>query len=302
MGNTQTQENNNTKKNIFSRIFNIIPDTPDIRDIYYQQVEKKDKHIVDYIKEMSLIPELNIHPECNLVYNICLILYMYFKETKQDISFPYINYIFYNSLLLENKEEVVTKDSFRISIRNCLKSINYYGIYCYQGLTNNSNIFTRPDLIMYKDAKHIKLQYYRIKKNIKNILGVLADGNLIIFNYSIYNSFISEKTKRTGHIFCPESNEKMIGMNSSIIIGYNEKREELILKFNSSRSFGDNGIGYIPYKYIEKNCCDFWVINKNKLLIEENKNNNHKNDSYIYIDNSNSNNNNIDSVHKRRII
>jgi hypothetical protein len=299
MGNTQTQENNNKKKDIFCRIFNIIPDTPDIRDIYYQPEEKEDKHKVDYIKEMSLMPELNIHSECNLVYNICLILYMYFKETKLDIPFPYINYIFYNLLLLENKEEVVSEDSFRISIRNCLKSINYYGIYCYQGLTNNPNIFTKPDLIMYKDAKHIQIQYYRIKKNIKNILGVLADGNLIIFNYSIYNSFISDKTKRTGHIFCPESNEKMIGMNSSIIIGYNEKREELILKFNGSLYFGDKGIGYMPYKYIENNCCDFWVINKNKLFIEEKKNNNQKNDSYIYIEKNNSD---IESVHKRRII
>lgn len=298
MGNTQTQENNK-KKDIFCRIFNIIPDTPDNRDIYYQSEEKENNHKVDYIKEMSLLPGLNIHSECNLVYNICLILYMYFKETKQDISFPYINYIFYNLLLLENKEGLVTKDTFRISIRNCLKSINYYGIYCYQGLTNNSNIFTKPDLIMYQDSKHIQLQYYRIKNNIKNILGVLSDGNLIIFNYSIYNSFISDKTKRTGHIFCPESNEKMIGMNSSIIIGYNEKREELILKFNSSLSFGDKGIGYMPYKYIENNCCDFWVINKNKLFIGEKKNNNQKNDSYIYIDKNNSD---IESVHKRRII
>ena len=84
MGNTQTQENNNKKKDIFCRIFNIIPDTPDNRDIYYQSEEKENNHKVDYIKEMSLLPGLNIHSECNLVYNICLILYMYLCKYESE--------------------------------------------------------------------------------------------------------------------------------------------------------------------------------------------------------------------------
>ena len=302
MGNTQATSENNIEKSYFDRFFNIIPDLPDNRDLYYQSKKEKTNIVMDYKKEMLLIPELNINQECNLIYNLSLIIYLYCKESKKDFFFPYINYTFYNSVLKKNTMGNISTNSC-LSIRNCLKAINYYGLYCQKGLVINSeNIFKKPNLFFFENAKNTMIEYQRIKKDIKSIILAIKDGNLILFNYSIYNSFLSEKTQKSGHIFCPENNEKMIGMKSSIIIGINEEREELIIKFNSSKTFGEKGIGYMPYNYIEHNCSDLWIIDKQKIVIKK-KNNNLKKENYIYVGENEYNDNvPIQNNNKRRII
>lgn len=283
MGNSQSFQNNNTKKDFFIKYYNVIPDIPDNRDILFSET-KTEKTDQSYLNTILSMPKLNIPPESNIIFNIILVIYLYLKEENKEMVFPYLNYNLYNAISNTNMNYDVLHKNTYLSIRNCLKSLNKYGIYLQNGYVFDENqLFIKPENSIYQNAKKIKIEYLRINNSLENIISVLNENYLILFNFSVYNSFHSEKTQKTGYIYCPEKNEKMIGMRSGIIISNNQKREEMSVLIDSNKFFGEKGIGYIPHKYLEKNCTDFWIITK-KIIIEDNNNKN--NNNIILNDNS----------------
>jgi len=267
MGNTPTKENN------FNYFFNVYPDPPDYRDkkeyiIDKEQLIKKNgtpikdlkiNHIIDLRNDIDVSSIYSMGDmSTSISSSISSIIYSELVKLKEILYYPSRLFIHNNTNNIENISE---NSNNKQCIRNALKSVKRYGVCNEKSYEYNmDNLKTSPTQQLYTDASKITINYFRIKKNIKNIVNVLLNKKLILINISIFSSFFNDSVRYTGRIPYPDSNDSFIGMISAVIVGYIEKQEVFILRMNFGNLWGDHGYAYISINYLLNLGCDFWFI------------------------------------------
>ena len=171
---------------------------------------------------------------------------------------PSINFIFYNSLLLEyNTNNFDDIKHLKISLRNTLKSLNKYGI-CSEEILPSNDLACNPYQDCYIFGKYFHFKYSRLSKNIDNIKRILNNNKFILCNLSIYTSFLKDKMSKEGILDYPDEYDSILGMFSGVIVGYTEKK--FIVKSCFGEDWGDKGYFNIEYKYLNDLCNDLWLI------------------------------------------
>jgi C1A family cysteine protease len=153
------------------------------------------------------------------------------------------------------------------SLRTAFQAVAEYGAcdetdWDYQP----SHYYIKPSQKAYGDAKkHKHFQYKSVPQTELALKQALANGYPISFGISVYDSFMSDNTMRTGIVPMPNTNtEQLQGFHAIILCGFNDAEHMFTFENSWGTSVGlPNKPGFfkIPYKYVlDPNLAsDFWI-------------------------------------------
>ena len=137
------------------------------------------------------------------------------------------------------------------------------------------------------ESQSTPVVYKRVPHTMDAIKYCLKNSMPIAFGMSVYASFESETTRRTGQVSLPaccrdltqskdcpsdktngddiaeaEVNDAHLGGHALVLVGFNDETNVFIVRNSQGTKWGDNGYAYIPYEYILNPmlCRDFWVL------------------------------------------
>lgn len=239
------------------------PDRPDIRDKFY----KAERTI---ITEKNLPTVVDLRPKITKIYNQGSIG----SCTAQAIvgAIQYLQpdfmgsrlFIYYNERVMI---DTVNEDSGAM-IRDGIKTVVKDGV-CEESMWKyNVTEFTKkPNKHCYIHAEQNQITDYLRITNLQQIKSCLAQGFPVIFGFTVYSSFESEEVTRTGMMTMPTENDTPVGGHAVLAVGYDDKRNRIIIKNSWGRAWGDKGYFYMPYDYISNSNLsqDFWTIRAKEL-------------------------------------
>lgn len=181
-------------------------------------------------------------------------------KQKLDVWTPSRLFIYYYERLMEG---TVNSDS-GAAIRDGYKVINTTGYakettWPYQ--INKFNI--KPNANAQTEATTYKsVSYQSVDQNEISIKSVLAEGYVISFGISVFESFESRDVASNGIVPMPSTNESSLGGHAILLVGYDDNRKLYIFRNSWGNQWGDNGYGYLPYDYVHNQdlSSDFWVV------------------------------------------
>ena len=92
----------------------------------------------------------------------------------------------------------------------------------------------------------------------------LSEGFPFVFGITVFESFESEASIKTGNVPVPDvNNEQMLGGHAMNCVGYDDTKQVFIVQNSWGSSVGDKGFFYIPYAYMgnaDYGASDIWTI------------------------------------------
>ena len=151
------------------------------------------------------------------------------------------------------------------SIRDTIKALNRYGL-CRAVLWPYyaSRVSTEPSGECYDDARGNTLhRYERLNHDLQQFRACLKDNCPFVFGFKVYKSFY--KAAICGEMPMPTSAEKRRepeGSHAVVAVGYDDKRQRIIVLNSWGSIWGNGGYFFMPYNFIKdtKMCFDFWKI------------------------------------------
>lgn len=267
MGNTLIRKQSQpVKVNTFKK-YGWKPDRPDIRDVKFSAKRKA-------LVQSELSDLIDLRDQCPSVYNQgelgsctanAIGAAYEFDEIKQDednIFIPSRLFIYYNERNMEN----TTDSDSGASIRDGIKTINKFGVCSEKSWPYDISKFTlKPTDECYREAtNHISVRYHRLEQTLYDMKSCLNDGFPFVFGFTVFESFESEKVAETGEMSMPDTNEASLGGHAVMAVGYDDSKQQFIIRNSWGSDWGDKGYFYMPYEYIinENLCDDFWTIRK----------------------------------------
>lgn len=182
---------------------------------------------------------------------------------KQKVSCPYTPsrlYIYYNTRYAAGD---VNYDS-GASIRGTIKSLNVYG-YCDEKWWpyNPSKYRVKPPKDVYAESlRHLVYQYSRVNQTANDLKLALASGHMVVFGFTVYQSFMSNIVASTGVVPMPSQEEYVSGGHAMCLVGFDDAKQWFICRNSWGPDWGDKGFCYMPYAYLlnPNLASDFWVI------------------------------------------
>lgn len=182
-------------------------------------------------------------------------------------------FIYYNERVMENS---VPYDAGAM-IRDGVKSVNKQGTCSedewpyddtppdFDGGTwpDAAKAGQKPDDSCYEAAlNHTATSYQRVQPVLDQLKGCLADGFPVIFGFSVYASFMSEKVAKSGVVPMPKSSESLLGGHAVLAVGYSEKDKRFLVRNSWGTGWGKDGHFTMPYAYLTTRglASDFWTI------------------------------------------
>jgi len=183
------------------------------------------------------------------------------RKQKQKPDFnPSRLFIYYNERAIEG---TINVDS-GAQIRDGIKSVVKQGVCPEKIWPYQVGIFTKkPSTIAYGQAsKYQVTSYSRLTQTLTQLKGCLASGYPFVFGFTVYESFESAQTAKSGIMPMPQASEKVLGGHAVVAVGYDEASQRFIIRNSWGPGWGKRGYFTMPYAYItESNLADdFWTI------------------------------------------
>lgn len=122
---------------------------------------------------------------------------------------------------------------------------------------------SKPSAEAYVEAGNHKIaSYYRLNQNVAEMLTCIASGYGFICGISIYESFVSDYTERTGKVLMPTRDEEWLGGHAVYVWGYNRHTNNFLGQNSWGVGWGNKGRFAIPFNYLADPglASDFWTI------------------------------------------
>ena len=242
-----------------------LPDLPDPRDYLYAAP----------IQTLQALPsKVNLTNTCPAVYNqgnlgsctanalAAAFQFCRIREKRSDFM-PSRLFLYYNERVMIN---TVLSDSGAF-IRDGIKSLNDQGIcpeeeWTYDDSNGMDAKFTKkpPRKCFTNARKNQVLSYQRIILNLNSIKGCLAEGYPFTFGFTVFDSFYNI---RNGMMTMPDiSTESVHGGHAVLAVGYDQKKQAVLVRNSWGASWGKKGNFWMPYAYITNSqyCNDLWTI------------------------------------------
>lgn len=147
-------------------------------------------------------------------------------------------------------------------IRDGIKSVYQYGA----SLENLwpyiiSKFKQQPVNEAMADAARRKVTRYERVANHAGCLDALMNGYPVVIGFDVYSSFMNINSK--GIMTYPNTKrERLLGGHAVLLVGYDNVKQQYIVRNSWGTSWGDRGYFYMPYKVIQDSSmsADFWVI------------------------------------------
>jgi C1A family cysteine protease len=245
------------------------PDLPDHRDMLYAapaRLLRKLPEKIDLRSQQSPVYDQGQLGSCTANAIGAAFEFELIKQNKSLDFMPSRLFIYYNERVLEN---TVDSDS-GAQIRDGIKSVNKQGV-CPEKIWPYviKQFAQKPSAACYNSAMtHQVLSYHRVLRTLDQMKGCLAEGYPFVFGFTVYESFESEVTARTGNVNMPKKSERQVGGHAVVAVGYDDKTKRFIVRNSWGTSWGLKGYFTMPYDYLlnESLADDFWTIR----AVEEN--------------------------------
>ncbi|MFH1018567.1 MAG: C1 family peptidase [Pseudomonadota bacterium] len=186
-----------------------------------------------------------------------------FEQIKQDAKTAFLPsrlFIYYNERVIEHSVDEDRGAMLRDGIKSVVK----------QGTCPETEwpyliprFAQKPPARCYKHAlEHQVVSYRRLPQSIEQMKGCLASGYPFVFGFSVYESFESAATARTGKVSMPSGDEAMLGGHAVMTVGYADAGRYFIVRNSWGPAWGLEGYCLMPYAYLVHAdlAADFWTI------------------------------------------
>ncbi len=246
-----------------------LPDLPDARDFLYSAPLKV---------ALNLPSKIDLRPGCPPVYNqghlgsctanaLAGAFEFGKKKQRKAVFTPSRLFLYYNERVAIHTE---SSDSGAF-LRDGIKSLNSDGIcketeWTYDDDNSVGAKFSKkPPSSCFTHAQQNQIvSYQRISNgNINSLKGCLADGFPFAFGFTVYNSFMTSAVAKKGIMPMPDfSKETVVGGHAILAVGYDEKKQLVLIRNSWGTGWGIKGYFWMPYAYITNThlCDDFWTI------------------------------------------
>ncbi len=169
-------------------------------------------------------------------------------------------FIYYNERLIEG----TTTSDAGASLRDGMKTIDRQGV-CPESYWpyNPLRFAIMPTRDAYMAAsRHKSITYWSVAQDLGVMLGCLANRYPFVAGFSVYESFESQETARTGQVVMPSASEPMLGGHAVLVVGYNEERRCFLCRNSWGLDWGMDGYFWMPYAYLLSPdlAGDFWTL------------------------------------------
>lgn len=159
-------------------------------------------------------------------------------------------------------EGTVGEDSGAI-IRDGIKTLAKFGV-CDEPLWPYviRKFKQKPPAPAYKAALARKIQKYIRCRTLYETRACLAAGFPVVFGFTVYESFESDKVARTGVVPMPSKDEQVLGGHAVLAVGYDDKHKQLLVRNSWGPKWGQHGYFAMPYDYVANPdlADDFWSV------------------------------------------
>lgn len=121
----------------------------------------------------------------------------------------------------------------------------------------------KPGADCYAAAKnHLLLNYLRLTQDLGHLKACLAIGRRFAVGISVYDSFESDSTAKTGVVTMPRPDEGFQGGHAVAVVGYDDSLSSFIVRNSWGPGWGAAGYFYLPYSYMTNPdlAADFWTM------------------------------------------
>ena len=240
------------------------PQLPDHRDIKFKlnpMVENNLPSSID-LRQSGFMPHVYDQGQLGSCTANSIAAAIEYDRAKQklDTWTPSRLFIYYYERLMEG---TVNSDS-GAAIRDGYKVINTTGYAKESTWPYDIKKFNiQPNSAAQTEATNYKsVQYQSVDQDENSIKTVLAEGYVISFGISVFQSFESRDVASNGIVSMPKSNESNLGGHAILLVGYEDSQKVYVFRNSWGAYWGDNGYGYIPYDYVHNPqlASDFWVV------------------------------------------
>jgi C1A family cysteine protease len=245
-----------------------IPDLPDQRDKIFTPTP-------ELLAAVPTVDHVDLRAACPEVYNQGVLgsctanaLAAAFDFDRHLEGKPFMTpsrlFIYWNERFMEGS--VDTDSGARL--RDGIKSLRRWGTPPERDWPYDIDKFRdKPNKKSYEDAeKNQVLEYQRIvtphHDQTRDMLACLHQGYPFVTGISVYESFESEESNRTGRIPLPARSEQLLGGHAVLVVGYDRKDRIFICRNSWGAEWGDNGYFYLPFDYLTNKglANDMWMV------------------------------------------
>lgn len=216
-----------------------------------------------YEKFPEYFPELTEQGDIDACVPHCISTVYYYNTFKQG---NHLNFGISRLFLYYNVRKIYNEmsDDAGSRIIDCIKILKKTGVppemlHPY----HEKFLYKKPNELSNRLAKYCKLLGFKeLKRN--EIKNNLLENNPVICGIKIFENFNNKNTVSSGQVILPEKNEVLLGGHSIVIVGYDDKKKNYIFVNSWGKSWGNDGIGYIPYEYLNnvELADEFFILTK----------------------------------------
>jgi C1A family cysteine protease len=174
---------------------------------------------------------------------------MEYERDRQGLSdfVPSRLFVYYNERALEG---TVSSDSGAV-IRDGIKVVNSDGVCPETMWPYDIGMFSvKPPKRCYVAATTDKAVQYEAIQTLGDLKDAIASNLSVVFGFTVYQSFESPAVAQSGVLPMPTPHEATVGGHAVVAVGYNDSKNQVIVRNSWGASWGDQGYFYMPYQYM----------------------------------------------------
>jgi C1A family cysteine protease len=245
--------------------FGTHPDVPDVRDLEFVAPARLRHATPRSVDLRARCPPVF---DQGTVLNSCsaqaIAAAMWFLERRhaRDAPAPSRLFLYYN----ERARAGLTGSNAPVSLRDGYKSVARQGI-CTESLWpyQDDRFAVKPPPACYRAAlAHRAIRYFRLRRELGDFRRCLAVGYPFAIGISVYESFIGKAVARSGIVPLPRARERHLGGHAMLVVGYDDKAREFIVRNSAGPRWGRHGYCVMPYAYVlnVQLAWDFWMVRR----------------------------------------
>jgi C1A family cysteine protease len=244
-------------------VYGWLPDLPDQRDHLYGVVRKIPAKLpakVDLRPGCSPVEDQQELGSCTANALAGALEYLMKKDKVKYADLSRL-FIYYNERVIEGS---VRADSGAM-IRDGIKTLAKQGACREKSWPYDVTKFAKkPPKTCYTEALDYQILSYARINTIDEMRACLADGFPVVFGFSVYDGFESQKVARTGILEMPGKGERLLGGHAVLAVGYDDASKRLIVRNSWGPKWGTKGYFSMPYGYVtDRNLSDdFWTVRR----------------------------------------
>lgn len=182
-----------------------------------------------------------------------LLLRMHYPDQFVDLSRLFL---YYNARKLDGD----VNDDVGAYISTAVRAIETYGL-CREDLWPYDvyKFKTEPNWRCYHDAKKRTVSNVREILSHDTIIKTLNSQCPVVVGVALYDEFYNV-SETVAVLPLPRYPNDIIGSHAMCVVGYDDAKQQFLLRNSFGNDWGESGYFWIPYTYADENFSDMWAF------------------------------------------